>query len=321
LAIPLLFAIITIILRSLTIFVGNGFEGRNTTKRSRTCTAAIAVAFIKAICSKAQKLSENLILWQLNDMSNQETTLFWIFVAIFSITAVITLLGITGVIKTIKEKYLNALFTALILEVIAAVILLFQQVNLNDSNDYGPCLDDVVKRAGLAAQLPEGVDVDDYLVAQLESSKELPSLKTLKDSLVKQLQRQEVSLRERKERVEELEREFNIMGQKFYSKITRLHDLIPTFGKTINLAWEYQDGSKDEVYELLIGVFGEMGLINDLSRIYNETTGEKKINYKGVQSVYLSYRKQWNFPSFEDAGVYLDEADVVHFLQTYLNKE
>ena len=55
--------------------------------------------------------------------------LFWIFIAIFSLTAIITLLGITGVIKTIKDNYLNALFTALILEVIAAVVLLFQNTD------------------------------------------------------------------------------------------------------------------------------------------------------------------------------------------------
>lgn len=53
--------------------------------------------------------------------------LFIVFMAIFTITAIITLLGITGVLKNIKEKYLTPLFSALILEVVAAVILLFKQ--------------------------------------------------------------------------------------------------------------------------------------------------------------------------------------------------
>lgn len=58
--------------------------------------------------------------------------LIWIFFGIFSVTAIITLLGITGVIKTIKDKYLNALFTALILEVVAAVIGVFKGIDVQD---------------------------------------------------------------------------------------------------------------------------------------------------------------------------------------------
>jgi len=59
----------------------------------------------------------------------EKHTLFWLFIGIFAVTAIITLLGITGVLKNIKEKYLNTLFTALILEVVGAVFLLFQGFN------------------------------------------------------------------------------------------------------------------------------------------------------------------------------------------------
>lgn len=51
--------------------------------------------------------------------------LFYSFIAIFIATAIITLLGITGKIKVAK-RYLNPLFTGLILEVVAAVVLLFR---------------------------------------------------------------------------------------------------------------------------------------------------------------------------------------------------
>lgn len=50
--------------------------------------------------------------------------LFIIFVAIFVISAVLVFLGITRVIQ-IDKKYLNTLFYALIIEVIAAIIYLF----------------------------------------------------------------------------------------------------------------------------------------------------------------------------------------------------
>ncbi|MEM6268137.1 MAG: hypothetical protein AAF998_01815 [Bacteroidota bacterium] len=48
-----------------------------------------------------------------------QTVIFWVFITIFGITAVITLLGITNVIKV---KYLKWFVTGLILEVIALVI-------------------------------------------------------------------------------------------------------------------------------------------------------------------------------------------------------
>jgi len=253
-------------------------------------------------------------------MNPYESTLFWIFIIIFSITAIVTLLGITGVIKTIKERYLNALFTALILEVIGAVVILFRQVDFNEDVNNGPCLENVISRAGLAAQIPEGVDLDDFLVQQLENGGNLASASAMKDSLSEMLANTQASLSEKQEKILQLEADMDRMGQRVYSKITRLHEIIPTYGSTINLNWDYQDGSKDEVYELLIGIFGEMGLIEDVKSVYKNTE-QTEINYKAVQKVYLRYRENWGFPAFSDAGVYLDEANVVHFLQTYLKKK
>ncbi len=51
--------------------------------------------------------------------------LFYVFLTVFAITALVTLLGITQVI-TIKEVYLNKLFYALLLELIVPVITLFK---------------------------------------------------------------------------------------------------------------------------------------------------------------------------------------------------
>lgn len=55
--------------------------------------------------------------------------LFYVFIVIFAITAIITLLGITNVLKDIKDKYLNALFGALILEVVSAVVVMFNSAD------------------------------------------------------------------------------------------------------------------------------------------------------------------------------------------------
>jgi hypothetical protein len=253
-------------------------------------------------------------------MNPYESTLFWIFIVIFSITAIVTLLGITGVIKNIKERYLNALFTALILEVVAAVVILFREVKFEEDNNNGPCLENVISRAGLSAQIPTGVDLDDFLVEQLKNGGDLTSMSALRDSLSIMLSSTQTTLEEKEAKIRELESDMDKMGQRVYAKITRLHDIIPTYGSTINLNWAYEDGSKDEVYELLIGIFGEMGLIAEAKSVYRDEA-KSKINYKAVQAVYINYRKSWGFPPFPDAGVYLDEANVVHFLQTYLKKQ
>lgn len=52
-------------------------------------------------------------------------TLFFVFIAIFTATAAITLLGVVKKIR-IQSKYLNVLFSALLLEVAAAVVTLFK---------------------------------------------------------------------------------------------------------------------------------------------------------------------------------------------------
>ena len=67
-------------------------------------------------------------------MDTKTTILFYIFTAIFSITAIITFLGITKKI-TIKNNYLNALFTAVILEVVAATIISYRQIDFTCKTD------------------------------------------------------------------------------------------------------------------------------------------------------------------------------------------
>jgi len=54
--------------------------------------------------------------------------LYYIFLIVFSATALLTLLGITEVIF-INELYLNGLFGALIIELVGAVIGLFKTTN------------------------------------------------------------------------------------------------------------------------------------------------------------------------------------------------
>ena len=62
--------------------------------------------------------------------------LFYTFLVVFGATALITLLGITGVLS-IEEGYLDKLFYLLIAEAVAPVIALFKKTNFFDSETEG----------------------------------------------------------------------------------------------------------------------------------------------------------------------------------------
>jgi hypothetical protein len=81
-------------------------------------------------------------------MDFYKNTLFIVFVSIFAISAIITLLGISGVLK-IERRYLNTLFTSLIVTLIGAVISVFNGMDwkqpptppLNQTQPIGPISD------------------------------------------------------------------------------------------------------------------------------------------------------------------------------------
>lgn len=59
-------------------------------------------------------------------------TIIWTCVIVFVLTSVITLLGITNVLK-IEKSYLNALFGALILEIVSISVIVFTN-NMRDQS-------------------------------------------------------------------------------------------------------------------------------------------------------------------------------------------
>jgi hypothetical protein len=71
-----------------------------------------------------------------------KTILFVVFMLIFVATAAITLLGILGIIS-IEKNYLDALFAALLIELVGAVIALYRSANFfkaepEEKNDLRP---------------------------------------------------------------------------------------------------------------------------------------------------------------------------------------
>lgn len=244
--------------------------------------------------------------------------LFWIFLAIFSVTAIITLLGITGVIKTIKENYLNALFTALIIEVVAAVVLLFQNTDfLGVPAEEGPCLEEVINRSGLAAKASLAADPSDFLVEQLKRLPVLDQNNGASRALSVKLEERDSALHAARAEIEALEAELQQLGQQFYTKITRLRNFFSQYGGFINLAWRAEE--KVEVYRLLIEIFGDMGLIEQESTLYLDGN-RSKIDYQAVRDIYKAYKKDLQQPVEGKTKVYVGEYDTILFIRTYLNQ-
>lgn len=233
-------------------------------------------------------------------------TLFWLFIGIFAVTAIITLLGITGVLKNIKDKYLNTLFTALILEVIAAVFFLFQNFDFTENSvDLGA----MITKSGLSppAKIAEQ---EDFIINQLTLTKNIKTLENENAKLKEDLTQKEAEIKQ-------LKGDFNQIGQSFYSLIIQLDKAIDEYpGHNINIG--FQPEKKEKVYQILVNIFSELGKIKDGDAIYN---ADKTINKPFIRKLYSNLRSSYGREVLEDAKVYIDEFDASQMVKYYLEKK
>lgn len=100
--------------------------------------------------------------------------IIWIFISIFTITAIITILGIVNAIE-IRENYLNKLFYALIIEVVIAVVAVFKGVGFNQLENRNN-LTEFIQKAGVNKEFKNAREEANYLISQLQKSQQLPVL-------------------------------------------------------------------------------------------------------------------------------------------------
>lgn len=233
----------------------------------------------------------------------EKHTLFWLFIGIFAVTAIITLLGITGVLKNIKEKYLNTLFTALILEVVGAVFLLFQGFNFTENNVD---LAAIISRAGLSP--PEEVALqENFIVEKLAAFPKLEVLTSENEQLKK-------TISQKDQEMERIKGDVSRFDQNFYSNIIKLDDAIATYpGKSINIG--FQPEEKEAVYQLLVKIFGDLGRIRDGDAVFD---ANQRVNKSLVRKVYTDFRVSYGRMILEDTKVFLDEYDVSQIVKYYL---
>ena len=232
-------------------------------------------------------------------------TLFWLFVSIFAVTALITLLGITGVIKTIKDRYLNALFTALILEVIAAVFLVFQGFNFEESTLN---LGAMISQSGLEPPVEED-EREKFVIDKLAQTLEFERIKEENATLKLQLSGKLAEL-------DKIRADFDQFDQSFYANITRLDNAMDNyFGRSINIGFEPE--KKEAVYVLLVEIFGELGAIRDGDAVFSE---DNKVNKLLVRKIYTGFRQSYGREVLNETSVYIDEFDMSQMVKSYLER-
>ncbi len=208
----------------------------------------------------------------------EKTVLFWTFICIFSITAVITLLGITGILKSIKERYLNVLFTSLILEVVAAVLILFKSTDFTAENQANYA--SLIQKAGFD-ESTVGKNQEAFILDKLTESQFYPDITQQKDSIANLLDQVRQSL-------EACEGEVGQLDKSFFTKITRLRKLMNDYNGFITI--NYQETGKTEVYALLASIFETLQIVTSESALYGEN---QQVNKEEVKRLYNLYKRSY----------------------------
>lgn len=223
-------------------------------------------------------------------------SIVWIFITIFSITALITLLGITNVIKGIREKYLDKLFYTLIVEVVIAVVAVFQGVDVNNESIQ---LQAVLQRAEVKEAFNTEVEEADYMVEQLKESLRIPELEVK----LQKVQKQNTSL---EDELDSCSLSLSQIEKSFYSKISKLRDMIGHYSGSINL--NYKAEEKQAVFSTLENIFEILGYLKD---------GDSE-NIKALQSQYKEFEKRHGM--YKKGELIVTEFETTLLIREYLNK-
>lgn len=231
--------------------------------------------------------------------------IFWLFIGIFSITAILTFLGITGVIKSIKENYLKAMFTALILEVVAAVVLSYKQLDFSCDSDQ------IVDGLWTRLDAPPVADsreakvnyLEEIILEHKDMSSDYTQLQDTVHSLVNA--------------IEECNLELTEIDKDFYTKVIRLRKFAQQItGSSINLVFDQTN--KQEAFTLLYEIFQTLGRIDpgrEITTDYIISVYVRFVNDFGLQESHLEVNEDGNY-----TGVYVTDYSTSIIIRIYLQK-
>lgn len=152
---------------------------------------------------------------------------FFIILSVFTVTAIVTLLGVSGRLK-IQRQHLKALFASLLLELVVLVIFL-----LSTTHFFGLSTEDFINTLPqeIRAETTEGVSVK--IRAELERLSEIPLLKEQVIAMKNEIDQKQILIEELKLKATQL----NEPENHFLVKMARLHTEIENYGTSVNILW------------------------------------------------------------------------------------
>ena len=248
--------------------------------------------------------------------------LFAVVLLLFVATAVITLLGITQRLK-VERVYLNRLFSALILELVAAVLFLVTDADFFAEEPL-PAADQARLAAldriypglnadALLQQFTQATAADESLVvknAQLQQAEgELRAAHEMLDGLRPQLAEQQ-------EQIQLLRSELLVraadtarlhrLERLFLVRMAELSGMLSEWGTSVNLLWKADE--KRDIALLLQEAFKEIGFMNDL-----EIPNDDPLL---AHDILLRYQQA---KGFKELG-FLTQQTIVLIIQDYLSR-
>lgn len=182
-----------------------------------------------------------------DSISWMQVVLFLVVIVVFVVTAIVTLLGITGKYE-IKSRYLAPLVAGLLIENAAAVFYLFKTIDFsNNSNGV----------SAFIASLPEAVQADtptlsrDKILSAIKDAEAAPRLRTEIDALEKENAAAS-------KRVEDIEAKLDEGERHFLVRLVRFHRDASEFGSSLNFTYP-PSASKHDLARRFLELLSEIG--------------------------------------------------------------
>lgn len=206
---------------------------------------------------------------------DRESALFYLVLLLFAATGIVTLLGLVQKVS-IEKKYLNALFSALILELVAAVIYLFSNTDFFAPRPDAEQL--ALQRAQLPAEYREITPrqmlalLEDYAAQRDALERMQRELESLGDTFASQVPPYEdvsLALDESIRLIDALQADLESLQverrgeaqfrQNFLVRMAELNARISAVGASINLIYRPQE--KREIAAMLQSAFKQIGFM------------------------------------------------------------
>ena len=208
---------------------------------------------------------------------DKESALFYVVLLLFAATGIVTILGLVQKVS-IEKKYLNALFAALILELVAALLYLFSNTNFFDDGPPADAL--VIERGDLPSTHVEITSAETVALFERHDrdAAELGELRqeivNLRDTLASQNPPYDEVVQSLNESIDEIgklrtshddavadQERLRRLEKQFLVRMANLNSKISEWGTSINFKW--QPEQKRDAALMLQQAFKQIGFMND----------------------------------------------------------